>query len=74
MERLRAVCSRHGVPLGAAALQFPLGHPLIDGWLRTNDVFSIGYYPQDDLPFLGTAAPMWTEDQYPRKRRLGQAA
>lgn len=29
MEMLRAVCARHGVPLGAAALRFPLGHPLV---------------------------------------------
>jgi D-threo-aldose 1-dehydrogenase len=26
---IEAVCRRHGVPLGAAALQFPLGHPAI---------------------------------------------
>lgn len=25
--RIQAVCERHGVPLAAAALQFPLGHP-----------------------------------------------
>lgn len=33
-----------------------------DGWLRTesNDVYSIGYYRQEDLPFLGQAAPDWT--------------
>src|SRR5437764_5567836 len=33
-----------------------------DGWLRAgaNDVFSIGYYEQRDLPFLGQAAPRWT--------------
>jgi len=32
-----------------------------DGWLRTpgNDLFSIGYYIRDDLPFLGQAAPEW---------------
>ena len=24
-----AVCERHAVPLGAAALQFPLGHPAV---------------------------------------------
>ena len=29
VDRLRAVCARHHVPLGAAALQFPLGHPLV---------------------------------------------
>ncbi|HEY2596484.1 MAG TPA: alkaline phosphatase family protein [Chloroflexota bacterium] len=30
-----------------------------DGWLRagTNDLFSIGYYTQPDLPFLGQIAP-----------------
>jgi D-threo-aldose 1-dehydrogenase len=28
-QRLRAVCERHGVPLRAAAIQFPLGHPAV---------------------------------------------
>ena len=27
VEHLQAVCARHGVPLGAAAIQFPLRHP-----------------------------------------------
>ena len=27
--RLQAVCERHGVPLPAAAIQFPLGHPAV---------------------------------------------
>ncbi len=27
--RIEAVCERHGVPLAAAALQFPLGHPSV---------------------------------------------
>ena len=33
-----------------------------DGWLRTgtNDEFCIGYYQQQDLAFLGAAAPAWT--------------
>jgi phospholipase C len=33
-----------------------------DGWLRagSNDVFSIGYYQQADLSFLGVAATNWT--------------
>jgi phospholipase C len=36
-----------------------------DGWLRANDVFSIGYYRQEDLAFLGRAVPDWTSfDQY----------
>ena len=29
VSRIEAVCRRHGVPLAAAALQFPLGHPLV---------------------------------------------
>ena len=29
VARLRAVCRRHGVPLAAAALQFPLGQPAV---------------------------------------------
>ena len=28
-QRLEAVCARHGVPLPAAAVQFPLGHPAV---------------------------------------------
>jgi D-threo-aldose 1-dehydrogenase len=28
-RRIEAVCRRHGVPLPAAALQFPLGHPAV---------------------------------------------
>lgn len=33
-----------------------------DGWLlaNTHDKFSIGYYTQSDLAFLGSAAPQWT--------------
>jgi D-threo-aldose 1-dehydrogenase len=29
VRRMEAVCARHGVPLAAAALQFPLHHPLV---------------------------------------------
>src|SRR5256885_5400934 len=28
-RRIAAVCERHGVPLRAAAVQFPLGHPAV---------------------------------------------
>ena len=28
-QRLRAICDRHGVPLKAAAIQFPLAHPAV---------------------------------------------
>jgi D-threo-aldose 1-dehydrogenase len=29
VEAIRSVCDRHGVPLAAAALQFPLAHPAV---------------------------------------------
>ena len=29
VQAIRAVCNRHAVPLGAAALQFPFGHPSV---------------------------------------------
>ena len=29
VRRIQSVCGRHGVPLQAAALQFPLGHPSV---------------------------------------------
>src|SRR2546425_3865565 len=36
-----------------------------DGWLRVNDVYSIGYYERKDLAFLGQAAHDWTTcDRY----------
>jgi phospholipase C len=36
-----------------------------DGWLRANDIFSIGYYEAGDLPFLGRAVPQWASfDNY----------
>ncbi len=28
-QQVRAVCARHGIPLKAAAVQFPLGHPAV---------------------------------------------
>ncbi len=41
-QKIEAVCKRHGVPLGAAAMQFPLFHPafcaVIPGALSTTEV------------------------------------
>lgn len=39
-----------------------LNNGACDGWLRAgqNDTFSIGYYEQADLSFLGAAATNWT--------------
>jgi len=31
-----------------------------DGWLRVNDLWSIGYYRRQDLPFFGKVAPAFT--------------
>nr|NUR37424.1 aldo/keto reductase [Sphingomonas sp.] len=42
VQRLEAVCRSHGVPLSAAALQFPLAHPsvasVIPGFANTSEV------------------------------------
>ena len=36
-----------------------------DGWLKVNDLWSIGYYRRQDLPFFGKAAPAFTAcDRY----------
>jgi phospholipase C len=43
---------------GGARIEYDNG--ACDGWLRVNDEFSIGYYRQSDLAFLGRAAPTWT--------------
>jgi D-threo-aldose 1-dehydrogenase len=41
-QRIEAVCQRHGVELGAAAMQFPLFHPavcsVIPGALSVSEV------------------------------------
>lgn len=43
-ERIAAVCARHDVPLPAAAIQFPLGHPvvaaIVPGAVRPEEVLS----------------------------------
>jgi D-threo-aldose 1-dehydrogenase len=33
VARIEAVCQRHGVPIAAAALQFPLGHPAVSSMI-----------------------------------------
>jgi len=49
VRRIQAVCERHGVPLQAAALQFPFGHPsvasVIPGAIRPDQVeANLGYF------------------------------
>jgi D-threo-aldose 1-dehydrogenase len=59
-RRIDAVCRRHGVPLAAAALQFPLGHPavaaIIPGAVHPSEV-------EQNLAHLRTPIPpdLWAE-------------
>ena len=60
VARLRAVCGRHGVPLAAAALQFPLGQPavvsVIPGMRNATEV-------RDNVRLFNAAIPpsLWEE-------------
>jgi D-threo-aldose 1-dehydrogenase len=53
-ERIAAVCRRHDVPLAAAALQFPLGHPsvasVIPGPRATEEVRKNLAWMRHDIP------------------------
>jgi D-threo-aldose 1-dehydrogenase len=60
VERLRATCARHGVPLPAAAMQFPLRHPAVATVLvgcRTPDEVA------EDVRLAGLRLPeeLWSE-------------
>jgi len=54
-------------PILYAGARVEYDHGACDGWLRagSNDAYAIGYYAQNDLAFLGGAAPAWTScDNY----------
>lgn len=59
-QKIEAVCQRHGVPLGAAAMQFPLFHPafcsVIPGALSTAEV-------RENATYMGVRIPveLWSE-------------
>ncbi len=59
-QRIEAVCRRHGVPLAAAALQFPLAHPavcsVIPGALSVAEVEQNVGHMQHPIP-----ADLWGE-------------
>ncbi|MBB5712268.1 aldo/keto reductase [Sphingomonas xinjiangensis] len=59
-EGIAAVCARHGVPLGAAALQFAMAHPLvasvIPGLASVKEVHETMDRTAQDIP-----ADLWTE-------------
>jgi D-threo-aldose 1-dehydrogenase len=54
VERISAVCRRHSVPLAAAALQFPFGHPsvvsVIPGPIATEEVRKNLAWMRRDIP------------------------
>ena len=60
VRRIEAVCRRHGVPLPAAALQFPFGHPCV------TSVIPGGFKPEHVAANLGhmrhpIPADLWAE-------------
>jgi D-threo-aldose 1-dehydrogenase len=59
-RRIDEVCRRHGVPLAAAALQFPLGHPavaaIIPGAAHPGEVEQNLAHLRTDIP-----ADLWAE-------------
>lgn len=59
-RRIQAVCQRHDVPLPAAAMQFPLLHPLvaaiIPGAMEPNHIETNAEWFQHEIP-----AEMWAE-------------
>ncbi|HEX9598762.1 MAG TPA: aldo/keto reductase [Gaiellaceae bacterium] len=70
-RRLDAVCRRHGVPLKAAALQFPLAHPAVT-------VLLLGARSQaeltENLELLKTPIPAEVWDELRRERLLAEEA
>ena len=60
VRRIEAVCRRHETPIGAAALQFPLWHPLvaavIPGAVSPEQVRSNGEWIQHPIP-----GDLWSE-------------
>ena len=59
-RRIQAVCQRHDVPLPAAAMQFPLGHPLVSaiipGAIEPGHIETNADWFKHPIP-----ADLWTE-------------
>ena len=53
-------CSYHDPDHSYEGARVEWANGACDGWLRANDLWSIGYYRQQDLPFLGKLAPAFT--------------
>ena len=65
VQRIEAVCARHGVPLAAAAVQFPLAHPavssMVPGAVRPEEVEANVRLIETPIP-----AALWTELKHER--------
>src|SRR5581483_9522627 len=58
-------CAYHDPDHSYAGARTEWSNGACDGWLRANDLYSIGYYRQQDLPFLGKIVPAFTAcDRY----------
>jgi D-threo-aldose 1-dehydrogenase len=70
-QRIRAVCARHGIPIGAAALQFTLRHPAVTaavvGARSPGEV-------ADDSGYLSAPVPGALFDELAAEGLLGQVA
>jgi Phospholipase C len=53
-------CSYHDPDHSYEGARVEWNNGACDGWLRANDLWSIGYYRQQDLAFLGKVAPAFT--------------
>jgi phospholipase C len=53
-------CSYHDPDHSYEGARVEWNNGACDGWLRANDLWSIGYYRQRDLAFLGKVAPAFT--------------
>ena len=70
-QKIEAVCTRHGVPLGAAAMQFPLFHPafcsVIPGALSTAEV-------KQNVSHMSVRIPVELWSELKREKLLDPAA
>jgi D-threo-aldose 1-dehydrogenase len=70
-QKIEAVCTRHGVPLGAAAMQFPLFHPafcaVIPGALSTAEV-------KQNVAHMSVKIPVELWSELKREKLLDPAA
>ena len=70
-QKIEAVCTRHGVPLGAAAMQFPLFHPafcsVIPGALSVAEV-------KQNVAHMSVKIPVELWSELKREKLLDPAA